>query len=79
VKQELRVDVLAVDPVLSETLSRVNSLLSGKNTGIFREFVLKLSGYSGHIRLNTGNLSLIYLKRWLHKQGIISWISGNLN
>jgi hypothetical protein len=46
------VDLLAVDPVLSETFSRVNSLLSGKNTGIFPEFVLELLGVNRYISEN---------------------------
>jgi hypothetical protein len=54
---------------MSETFSSVNSLLSGINTGIFREFVLRLSGFNGLISLNTGGLSHASFRRWLHKTG----------
>jgi hypothetical protein len=64
---------------MSETFSSVNSLLSGINTGIFREFVLRLSGFNGLISLNTGGLSHASFRRWLHKQGMNSWVSGNLD
>jgi hypothetical protein len=54
-----------VDAVSSEPFSGVNSLLSGKNTGIFPEFVLKLLGVNGYIPLEIGDLPLADLKRGL--------------
>jgi hypothetical protein len=54
---------------MSEPFSRVNSLLSGINAGIFQEFVLRLSGVNGDIRLKTRDLSLASFERWLHKTG----------
>ena len=59
---------MAVGAVWSEPLSPL-SPLTGKNTGIFRESDLKLSGRNGDIRVNTGDLSLTFLKQWLHKTG----------
>jgi hypothetical protein len=43
--------------------------LTGKDTGIFREFDSKLLGRNGENRLNMGNLSLTFLKQGLHKTG----------
>ena len=37
--------------------------LTGKNTRIFREFVLKLSGRNGLIPLNTSDLPLVCVKQ----------------
>jgi hypothetical protein len=54
---------------LERTALWSNFPLTGKNTGIFRVFVLKLSGLNGYISLNTGNLSLAGFERWLHKIG----------
>ena len=60
---------MAVEAVLSEPLSRPDSLLSGINTGIFREFVVRLSGLNAHIPLNTGDLSPAGAERWLYETG----------
>jgi hypothetical protein len=60
---------MAVDPVLSETFSSVNSLLSGINTGIFPEFALNLLGVNGYIPLKIGDLALADLRRELTKTG----------
>jgi hypothetical protein len=54
---------------LERTALRAEFPLTGKNTGIFREFVLKLTRRSGSIPVNAGYLSLTSLKQWLHKTG----------
>jgi hypothetical protein len=71
------VDLLAVDAVLSKTLSGVNSLLSGINTGIFATLDGETDAEPRRTTMVSKHL-YIYCQIWSsEEQGIYSSLSGN--